>query len=174
MENVPTTDEATQAKYYAQVIRQLACDPVVADVLFFHLVDEANLAGFQSGMVRVDGTLRPSYGAARSAIAAGGCASPSVWRHTDGVVGAAVSFAPPAADGVPSVHVTADEGAAYRAAVVPVASDPNAAEREAIESKLASGASRPRGRCRPTAVPLPTSRLRARRAPSFRPCWSAP
>ena len=140
VENVPTTDEATQAKYYAQVVRQLACDPVVADVLFFHLVDEANLAGFQSGMVRADGSVRPSYGAVRSAIAAGGCASPQVWRHTDGVVGAAVSFGAPAADGVPSVHLTADEGATYRATVVPVAGDPSTAEREAIESKLASGA----------------------------------
>jgi hypothetical protein len=94
-ENMPTTDEATQAAIYARIVRQLACDPSVTDVLFLHLIDETDLTGFQSGLVRADGTRRASYDAVRDAIAAtrGLCASPKVsWRHATGVVGAAVDL----------------------------------------------------------------------------------
>ena len=94
-ENVPTTDEAAQAAIYAKIVQQLACDPSVTDVLFLHLIDETDLSGFQSGLVRADGTRRASYGAVRDAIAAsrGLCAGPRIlWSHANGVVSAAVDL----------------------------------------------------------------------------------
>jgi hypothetical protein len=49
--------EAYQATYYKQMLQLLACDPNVRVVNIFHLVDEPNLAGWQSGLYWVgDGT----------------------------------------------------------------------------------------------------------------------
>ncbi len=88
-ENVPTVDEATQAKYYTDVINLVKCDPTVETLDLFHLVDEPLLLGFQSGLLRVDGSKRPSYTAVRKAIAAAGtCAKPHAWKHTTSVIGA--------------------------------------------------------------------------------------
>jgi hypothetical protein len=42
--------EAYQATYYRQMLALLACDPNVRLVDIFHLVDEPNLAGWQSGL----------------------------------------------------------------------------------------------------------------------------
>ncbi len=69
-ESVVTTDEGTQAAIYGNLIPLLACDPSVESVLFFNLVDEANLDRWQSGLMRADWTRRPSYGIVKGAIAA--------------------------------------------------------------------------------------------------------
>lgn len=45
-----TATEAYQASYYQQTLDLLACDPNVRVMNFFHLVDEPNLAGWQSGL----------------------------------------------------------------------------------------------------------------------------
>ena len=88
-ENVPTVDEATQAKYYTDVINLVKCDPTVETLDLFHLVDEPLLLGFQSGLLRVDGSKRPSYFAVKSAVAAAGaCARTHGWKHTTTVIGA--------------------------------------------------------------------------------------
>jgi hypothetical protein len=42
--------EAYQSSYYQQMLQLLACDPNVRVVNLFHLVDEPNLAGWQSGL----------------------------------------------------------------------------------------------------------------------------
>jgi hypothetical protein len=42
--------EAYQAAYYNQMLTLLACDPNVRIVNIFHLVDEPDLAGWQSGL----------------------------------------------------------------------------------------------------------------------------
>jgi hypothetical protein len=94
-ENVATTDEASQAAIYAQLIRYVACDPAVSDVLFFHLVDESRLEGFQTGLLRADGSARPSYGAVQQTLAqtGGRCAgTPVAWRHATAVVGGTALF----------------------------------------------------------------------------------
>jgi hypothetical protein len=76
-ESSPTVSEAKQAAYYARVVQLYSCDPTVSDVLFFHLVDEANLdvtptsGGWQSGLEYPDGTPKPSLAAVHDAIAAG-------------------------------------------------------------------------------------------------------
>jgi len=92
-ENVPTVDEATQARYYTDVINLLKCDPTVSTLDFFHLIDEPLLLGFQSGLLRVDGSRRPSYAAVKSAIAAARtCTALHAWKHSTTVIGASAAF----------------------------------------------------------------------------------
>ena len=92
-ENVETVSESEQAQIYSSLIGQLSCDPVVSDVMVFHLIDEADLARFQSGLLRADRTSRPSFDSVRSAIgAAGSCPTPHLWSHATGVIGAAATF----------------------------------------------------------------------------------
>jgi hypothetical protein len=94
-ESVVTTDEGTQAAIYGNLIPLLACDPSVESVLFFNLVDEANLDRWQSGLMRADWTRRPSYGIVKGAIVAGQtrCAGRRVaWRHEYRPVGVHLSF----------------------------------------------------------------------------------
>jgi hypothetical protein len=134
-ENVATTDEATQAAIYSELVRRLSCDPDVTDLLFLHLVDESDLSGFQSGLERADGSRRPSYDAVKHAIAEthGRCLGTRLtWRHATGVVGATVRFSGRRA----TAH--ADEGATYAAAYVRV-SPKRPPSRGAIDRALTSG-----------------------------------
>ena len=65
-ESVVTTDEGNQAAIYGNLIPLLACDPAVKSALFFNLIDEANLDRWQSGLLRADWTLRPSFAIVRA------------------------------------------------------------------------------------------------------------
>jgi hypothetical protein len=88
-ENGPTTDEATQAQIYGDLIKQAACDPTVRLLNFFHLTDELDLRAWQSGLIRADGSHRPSYDSVKAMIALthGNCQAPTpVWAHATGVV----------------------------------------------------------------------------------------
>src|SRR5207244_11509502 len=112
-----STDEATQAAIYGELVRRLSCDPDVTDLLFLHLVDETDLSGFQSGLERADGSRRPSYDAVKQAIAQthGRCLEkPLTWRHATGIVGASVRFSGRRAT------ARAAEAATYAAAYVRV------------------------------------------------------
>ena len=134
-ENVATTDEATQAAIYGELVRRLACDPRVTDLLFLHLADETDLSGFQSGLVRADGSRRPSYDTVKQAIAQthGRClGKPLAWRHATGIVGASVRFSGRRAT------ARAAEGATYAAAYVRV-SPKRAPRRVTIDRLLTSG-----------------------------------
>jgi hypothetical protein len=94
-ESVVTTDEGTQAAIYGNLIPLMACDPSVESVLFFNLVDEANLDRWQSGLMRADWTKRPSYAIVKGSIAAGQtrCAGRRVaWRHEYRPVGVHLGF----------------------------------------------------------------------------------
>jgi hypothetical protein len=89
VENGPTTDEATQAQIYGDLIKQAACDPTVRLLNFFHLTDELDLKTWQSGLIRADGSHRPSYEAVKAMIALthGNCqAASTAWIHASGVV----------------------------------------------------------------------------------------
>ena len=83
-ENVKLLDDATQGSYYSQLIAMVACDPNVALLNLFHLVDERLLPGWQSGLELVDGTPRGSYAMVKAAIAANrSCRGPvHHWQHT--------------------------------------------------------------------------------------------
>src|SRR4029453_10605143 len=53
-ESVRPTTERTQAKIYDSLVRSVACDPSVRSLLFFGLIDEANLDRWQAGLVPAD------------------------------------------------------------------------------------------------------------------------
>ena len=109
-ESVKTTTERTQAQIYGQLVRKIACDPSVDKLLFFGLVDEANLDRWQAALVRADRTRRPAWGTVRSALQTGCTGSSVVWRHTEKVAGAKVVRA------AGRVTITAEEEATVRVA----------------------------------------------------------
>lgn len=87
-ENVPVTDEATQAAVYGTLVRRAACDADVAQVNVFGFVDDNLRTGFQAALHRADGTPRPSAAAVQAAIAEP-CAAPlPAWTPAAGVIGA--------------------------------------------------------------------------------------
>ena len=91
---VPTT-EAAQAAIYPALLRYVACDPAVEAVLFFGLQDEPNLDRWQAGLMRADGSARPSYASVRAEIAEtrGNCPDRMrVWHHSTTVEGAKATF----------------------------------------------------------------------------------
>ena len=95
-ENVPVTDELTQAGIYGDLVRRAACDADLAEVSFFGFRDDTARAGFQAGLQRADGSARASADAVREAIAASeaGCVGAvSPWRPGQGVLDARVAIA---------------------------------------------------------------------------------
>jgi hypothetical protein len=95
-ESVPRlADERFQADNYAALIPYFACDASVRSMLYYGLVDEPNLERWQAGLIRADGSRRPSFAAVRSTLDRGlvRCARRAVrWRHTLEVVGATARF----------------------------------------------------------------------------------
>jgi hypothetical protein len=141
-ETVPVTSDSSQASVYGQIVARAACDSSIASVLFAPFVDESQLAGFQSGLVRADGSKRPSYDTVKAALARGArCSGASVrWTHTNSVVGARVLFG--AAKGthwwkqrVWNFGVRVGEDAAYRASIVPVAGRGVLSAKQALTTK---------------------------------------
>jgi hypothetical protein len=93
-ENVPVTDELTQATIYGELIRRAACDPDIAEVSFFGFRDDGLRTGFQAALQRLDGSPRPAAEAVRAAIAeaVSGCPETEMrWDPAAAVVGAQVS-----------------------------------------------------------------------------------
>jgi hypothetical protein len=62
-----TTNEAAQAAAYRRVLELSLCQPTVVGVLFFHLVDEPRLEGWQSGVRYAGGSFKSSHGAVTDA-----------------------------------------------------------------------------------------------------------
>ena len=85
------TDEARQAAIYGSVVHTLGCDPSVVAIDFFHLIDDRDLVHYQSGLLRVDGSARPSYAAVRQAIQAP-CGKQRPWTHATSVLAARATF----------------------------------------------------------------------------------
>jgi hypothetical protein len=114
-------DERTQAQNYAALIPYFACDESVKSMLYYGLVDEPDLERWQAGLVRADGTRRPSYGAVKSTLAQGlrRCTRrPTTWRHTMDVVGATARFTDrrrSATDTTWTFAVASDEASTFRA-----------------------------------------------------------
>jgi hypothetical protein len=146
-ENVAVSDEQTQAQIYADLVKEAECDPSLSALSFFGIIDEADLATFQGGLVRADGTLRPSYDAVRQTMGqtGGNCSlTPVSWTHTAGVVGALPKWGKlkprKAYETYWSFNATAGEDATYRAGVFKV-KGPGAAKGRTtqIARKLATG-----------------------------------
>jgi hypothetical protein len=94
-ESVRTTSEGNQSGIYNQAIRYLACDASVRSVLFFLLRDEPDLERWQAGLVRADGSRRPSFDSVKGTVAQTGGRCPGrmrSWRHSTTVAGAKVRF----------------------------------------------------------------------------------
>ncbi len=66
-EPVPTVNERTQAHDYATAIDLASCQPTVELLLLFHLEDESQLDGLQSGVRYADGSPKSSEPAVASA-----------------------------------------------------------------------------------------------------------
>jgi hypothetical protein len=92
VEHNQMVSEATQAKYYGQIVSMYECNANVASLLFFKWVDEPRLEGYQSGFQNILGTLRPAASAVHSAVSAGCTGKQTGWNHTNGVVGAHADF----------------------------------------------------------------------------------
>jgi hypothetical protein len=123
-ENVPAIDEARQAEFYADVVKRAACDSSISSVDFFHLIDEADRARFQSGLLFADGARKESFGSVKEAIAVGGSrclGRPVTWRHATSVIGAKANFGKLGKSSRKrsywSFRATAAEDADYRAGI---------------------------------------------------------
>jgi hypothetical protein len=123
-ESIRPTTEAAQAGIYAALVRYIACDPAVASMLFFGLQDEPDLDRWQAGLMRADGSPRPSYEAVKATLAqtGGRCVGRMrSWRHSTVVDGAEARF--PRARRLPSrvdswsFTASVDEDAAFEAGV---------------------------------------------------------
>jgi hypothetical protein len=163
---VTVLSESAQGRFYAAAIARVACDPAVASLNIFHLVDEADRDRFQSGVLRIDRTRKASYALVKAAIASArnGCAgAPVRWRHAASVIGAKASFGRAAAKGARGFGVTAREGAAYSAGIFRAGS---AGQAERALSGRAAGA-RPLLRTAGTlkAFTKPAIRFRGKLAP---------
>ncbi len=118
-ENVPVTDEASQAAIYGELVRRAMCDPDVAQVNVFGFRDDGLRTGFQAGLQRADGTPRPSAAVIRDALAEPTCSFGGLgrWRPARTVLGAK----PPrvsVARGMVAVELRAGEGAVARACLL--------------------------------------------------------
>jgi hypothetical protein len=156
LENVPVTDELTQAAIYAVLVRLAQCDPDVAQVSFFGFRDDGARTGFQAGLHRLDDSARPSAEAVAGAITetASGCTSLlTTWAPGGEVVGAHVAVRP----GRPSLNVNV--GAGEDARVVVCAARPGQLRGAASPQSVAGAACRradvPGLRALDVAVPVP-------------------
>jgi hypothetical protein len=125
-ENVPVTDEFTQAAIYGALIRRAACDPDVDEVSFFGFRDDGLRTGFQAALHRADGTPRPAAAAVRAAIedTADGCPGEQVsWTPIEEVVGVRVALGPATEFGV-KARVKTGEDARLRLCVRALAAGP--------------------------------------------------
>jgi hypothetical protein len=170
-ENGPVTDEATQADIYSQMIRLLECDSAVRSLNLFHLIDEADLGRWQSGLERADGSHRPSYDSVKQTIAQtkGACQDqPTVWVHTTKVVSPSVTWdrrrSFPASRRQWSFLAGAGEEALFRAGIFKAGT-----KNAVIARRLATGALKPSARAIGTIkansriVQFPRHRLKAGR-----------
>jgi hypothetical protein len=114
-ENTATVDEDTQARYYAEMIGRYECDPRVSTLLIFHWIDEPDRDRLQTGLVRADGTLKPSYYAVPSALGAGCVLGTTTWTHTTRVVGARATWM---SSGAGAFTLSAEEDFTYVASAV--------------------------------------------------------
>jgi hypothetical protein len=118
-ENVPVTDEVTQAAIYGQLIRDAACDPDVSSLSFFGFRDDGLRTGFQAGLERADGTPRPSAAAVQTAIPEGCSGQAQAWAPEVSVLGATVAVGGKGSD--VTARVAAGEDARAKVCVRSVA-----------------------------------------------------
>jgi hypothetical protein len=135
-------DERSQADIYAALIPYFACDSSIRSMLYYGLVDEPDLDRWQAGMIRADGTRRPSFDAVRSALARGlaRCSRrPTTWRHTTKVVGATARFGErrrSASETSWSFVAASEEASTFRAAMYRLKGRLSAATRRKLQAAV--------------------------------------
>jgi hypothetical protein len=161
VENVPVTDELTQAAIYGDLVRFAACDSDIEQVSFFGFRDDGSRLGFQAGLDRLDGSARPSAIAVATAIAetSAGCAtSETHWQPGAQVVGARVRVRA----GKPAITVKVSAGEDVRALVC--AGRPGTLHglglQRAVRAKACQKALIPGLRVQDVAVPAPVGARR--------------
>ena len=128
-ENVPVTTEAAQAAIYGELVRRAGCDPDIAQLNVFGFRDDALRTGFQAGLYRADGSIRPAAGEVAAAIADGRCrGAPAAWRPVRAVQGAARPVTRVSGD-VVAIDLTAAEAASARVCLLPGAQTLSSARR---------------------------------------------
>jgi hypothetical protein len=128
-ENVPVTDELTQAEVYVKIVRLARCDRDVAEVNVFGFYDDRDRRGFQAGLHRVDGTPRPAAEAVRAALLEPvDCTGTTAWSPAAGVVGVRSPRVAARRDGI-EIELRVGEGAVVRACVYPGSVSPDVAAR---------------------------------------------
>jgi hypothetical protein len=123
IENVPVTDDASQAGVYAGLVRAVACDPHIAELNIFGFYDDSlRDSGFQAALNHVDGTPRPSAEAVHNAIVETvmGCGTTvTPWYPAKRVIGAIAPTWVVKARQVIRFDAVADEGAGVVACLLP-------------------------------------------------------
>jgi hypothetical protein len=84
-ENVPTVSEAKQAEDYEKLVHLANCEPTLTAFHIFHEIDESDRGGFQSGVLHVDFSERPSalslpFSVQHAIQADNGSCSGGVWQ----------------------------------------------------------------------------------------------
>ena len=75
----PVASESFQAQVYSQLVNLADCDPFISTLHFLHLVDESDRDRFQSGLLRLDDSVRPSATAVAGAIQQGCTSGQKGW-----------------------------------------------------------------------------------------------
>ncbi len=171
-ENVPVTDEATQASVYGSLVRKAACDPSIAELNFFGFYDAVELNGFQAALHRVDGTPRASAASVLTAIeeTEPGCAqSIDPWYPAKRVIGSVRPLWRIEARRMVRVEAPSGEGARVLGCVLPgrvggilaaalmkkrTAASPGCLERKALPQRPAKLIFRREGPLRPATVAI--------------------
>jgi hypothetical protein len=91
-----TATEDYQASWYGQMLDYVACDPNIAEVNVYHLLDEAALSGWQSGLFYLDHTPKESAATVHDWVATTGaaCRGPQHSWTPPGVAAAPVTSPP--------------------------------------------------------------------------------
>lgn len=117
-ENVAAIDEPTQASFYAaRMWRYYLCDDLINEALIFHIIDESDLGGFQSGVEWIDHSHKAAYAALKKLIqdTLAKCNdTPVKWKHTTQVLNPSASFKPTSAF---AFNATAGEDYTYVAGI---------------------------------------------------------
>jgi hypothetical protein len=84
-ENVPTVSEAKQAEDYEKLVHLANCEPTLTAFHIFHEIDESDRGGFQSGVLHLDVSERPSalslpFSVQHAIQADNGSCSGGVWQ----------------------------------------------------------------------------------------------
>jgi hypothetical protein len=103
-----TATEDYQSSWYLQMLQLVACDPNVRLVNIYHLIDEAALSGWQSGLYYVDRTPKESAATVHDWIAStGGACKGAVHPWTPPGIPARPATAPAPSTAGPRIIVTA-------------------------------------------------------------------